>query len=356
MPAQHILDRLDWRGLEDQLAQLGKRFDATEFAQVVRAIAHTRASVHGIDRLDANETALFGRDLEFISARLREVHSTTLKWRQFVPVSSEAPPGAETWSYRMWDSLGMAEIVANFADDIRRVAVTAKKQSYDIATYALGYDYSVLDIERAAMAGVDYQNKEAEAVRVGFERRLEKLAATGQTGTNIKGLVNHPNVPIIAAAVVGATSQWGTGTKTPDDVLKDLMAAEDSILAATNGVESPDTLILPLSEFRYIQNTPLYTGAGSDPTDTILSVYLARTAFVTSVDWWLPLDKADAAGTGPRGIWYRRDARYVHLELTMPPRELPPQAKNLALSVESWARAGGVAWEYPLSAVYMDGI
>jgi hypothetical protein len=40
----------------------------------------------------------------------------------------------------------------------------------------------------------------------------------------------------------------------------------------------------------------------------------------------------------------------------MPPRELPPQAKNLALSVESWARAGGVAWEYPLSAVYMDGI
>jgi hypothetical protein len=85
-------------------------------------------------------------------------------------------------------------------------------------------------------------------------------------------------------------------------------------------------------------------------------VYLARSAFVTNVDWWMPLATADAAGTGPRGIWYRRDPRYVHFELSMPPRELPPQAKNLALAVESWARAGGVAWEYPLSAVYMDGI
>lgn len=352
----HILDRLDSHALAEQLAQLGKRLDPTQFANVVRAIAHTRASIHGIDRLDANETALFGRDLEFISGRLRETHKPALKWRNFVPVSSEAPPGAETWSYRMWDSTGMAEIVANFADDIRRVAVLAKKQSYDIATYALGYDYSVLDLERAAMAGVDYQNKEAEAVRLGFEQRLEKIAAIGQPGTTIKGLVNHPNVPVIAASVVGATSAWGTGTKTPEDVLKDLIAAEDSILVATNGVESPDTALFPLSEYRYLQNTPLYTGAGADPEDTILRVYLARTAFVQQVDWWLPLATADAAGTGPRGIWYRRDPRYVHLELTQPPKELPPQAKNLALSVESWARAGGVAWEYPLSAVYMDGI
>ena len=356
MLGQHILDRLDSHALEEQLAQLGKRLDPTQFANVVRAIAHTRASIHGIDRLDANETALFGRDLEFISSRLREAHKPALKWRQFVPVSSEAPPGAETWSYRMWDSTGMAEIVANFADDIRRVAVMAKKQSYDIASYALGYDYSVLDIERASMAGVDYQNKEAEAVRIGFEQRLEKIASIGQPGTSIKGLVNHPNVPTIAAANVGGTTAWGSGTKSPDDVLKDMIAAEDSILTATNSVESPDTLLLPLTKYRYIQNTPIYTGAGSNPEDTILRVYLARSSFVTNVDWWLPLGTADAAGTGPRGIWYRRDPRYVHFELTMPPRELPPQAKNLALSVESWARAGGVAWEYPLSAVYMDGI
>jgi hypothetical protein len=352
----HTLDRLDANLLELQLAQIGQRLDEDAFANVVLAMAHTRAQLYGIERLDANETALFGRDLEYISARLREIHRPQLKWRQFVPVTSEAPAGAETWSYKMWDALGMAEIVANYADDIRRVGVTAQKFTYDIATWALGYDYTVLDIERASMAGVNYQNQQADAVRRGFELRFERIASLGQTGTNIKGLLNHPNVPVIAATTVGAGSAWGAGTKTPDDVLKDMIAAEDSIVTATQGVESPDTLLLPLAKFRYIQNTPVYTGAGSDPEDTILSVYLRRSAYVTNVDWWLPLATANSAGTGARALWYRRDPRYVHFELTMPPRELPPQTKNLALSVESWTRAGGVCWEYPLSAVYMDGI
>lgn len=352
----HLLDRLDADVLEQQLAQLGQLLPPEQFDRLLGAMAHTRAATYGLERLDANETALFGRDLEYVSAQLRDIHRPQLKWRQFVPVSSEAPPGAETWSYRMWDKLGMAEIVANYADDIRRVAITSIKQSFDIVTYALGYDYSVLDLERAAQDGINYTNAKADAVREGFERRFERVASLGQAGTTIKGLLNHPNVSLIAASVVGAGSAWGAGTKTPDDVLKDLLAGEDAIIAATNGVETPDTLILPLAKYRYIQNTPLYTGAGSDPEDTILSVYKRRSASVTDVDYWLPLDKANAAGTGPRALWYRRDARYVHFELSMPPKELPPQAKNLVLAVESWTRAGGVAWEYPLSAVYMDGI
>jgi hypothetical protein len=356
LPSHHALARLDAQHLETQLRDIGQNLDPTQFANLVRAMAHTRASTYGLARLDANETALFGRDLEYISQRIREVHRPALKWRQFVPVSSEAPAGAETWTYRMWDAAGIAELVANYGDDIRLVGTNAKKQSFDIATWALGYTYSVIDIERASLAGVNFQNQEAAAVRRGFEQRFERIAALGQTGTTIKGLLNNSNVPIIAAATVGATSAWGTGTKTPDDVLRDMLAAEDSILTATKGVESPDTLLLPLSEFRYIQNTPVYTGAGSDPEDTILSVYLKRSSFVTAVDWWTYLATADAAGTGSRALWYRRDPSYVHFELTQPPKELPAQAKNLALYVHSWTRAGGVAWEYPLSAVYMDGI
>ena len=259
---QHFLERLDADLLELQLAQMGQHFTADKFDNLLRAFAHTRAATYGLDRLDANETALFGRDLEFVSARLRDIHRPQLKWRNFVPVTSEAPPGAETWSYHMWDAVGMAEIVANFADDIRRVAIGSIKQTYDIATYALGYDYSVLDLERASVGGIDYRNLKADAVRRGFELRFERIASLGQVGTTIKGLLNHPNVPIIAAATVGASSVWGTAPKTPEDVLKDLIAGEDAIVSATNGTESPDTLILPLAKYRYIQNTPLYTGAG----------------------------------------------------------------------------------------------
>lgn len=352
------LEPLDQPLLQNAMAEIGlrDRFDAAEFANVLLAMAHTRADLYGVERLDANETALFGRQLEYISSRLRDVKRPELKWREFVPVTSEAPPGAETWTYYMWDALGMAEIVANYANDIRRVATTSVKASFDIETYALGYDWSVLDIERAAMAGVNYRNRKADAVRRGFELRFEKLAATGQPGTSIKGLLNNANVPIFPASTVGGGTVWGAGTKAAEDALADLLNLEDAIILTTQGVETPDTLLLPLNKFRYIQKTAIYTGAASDPSRTILSVFLDRTQNVRNVDWWLPMATADAAGTGPRGLMYRRDPEHVHFEMPMAPRELPPQAKDLALMVNSWARAGGVAFEYPLSASYIDGI
>lgn len=351
------LDPIDREHFAAALVAVGQRLDAADFENFLRAAAGVRADTYGIERLDANETALFGRQLEFVSSRLREVKRPELKWRAFVPVSSEAPPGAETWSYYLWDAVGMAEIVANYANDIRRVATTAKKFSFDIESFALGYDYSVLDIERAAFAGVNYQNRKANAVRKGFEIRWEKVASVGQPGVNMKGLLNNANVPITTAAVVGGSSVWGTAGKAPNDVLNDLMAAEDAILNTTKGVETPDTIILPLNKFRYIQTTPLFaSGASSRPEDTILEVFLKRAQYITGVDWWHPAATADAAGTGPRMVMYKRDPEHVHFEFPMPPRELPAQPDGLAIVINSWARAGGVVFEYPLSAIYVDGI
>jgi len=351
-----LLAPIDPNRLTNSLEQIGLRLDAGELDRFCASFALTRAATHGLERLDANDTAFFRTQLEYISQRLREIRYPALKWRLFVPVTSEAPAGADTWSYYAWDSAGIAELIANYADDVRRVAVTSTKVTYDILSYALAYDWSVLDVKRASMAGVDYRNRKADAVRRGFEQRFERLAALGEPGSSIRGLLNNANVPVVAAANVGGTTVWGSGTKTPQDVLNDLLAGETAILVATKGVESPDTLLLPLAKLRYIQNTSLYTGAGADPSDTILSVYLERTQYVRNVDWWQYLDLADAAGTGPRAVWYRRDEEHVHFELTEAPNEQAPQQQNFALVVNSMARAGGVAWELPLSGVYMDGI
>jgi hypothetical protein len=336
---------------------VGRRLDSqAELDNVLRSMSHTRAEMFGMERLDANETALFGRQLEYISTRLRETKRPELKWRSFVPVTSEVPAGAEQWTYYMWDAAGMADIVANYGDDIKRVAVTAKKYSFDIASWALGYDWSVLDIERAAMAGVNYRNRKSNQVTKGFELRFESMAALGYGGANIKGLLNNANVPVIAAAVVGGSAVWGSSGKSANDVLNDLIAMEDSILTTTKGVETPDSLLLSLPKYRYIQNTPVFTGAGSDPSETILKVFLERSRYVTGVDWWHPLATANASANGPRACMYKRDPEHVHFEMPMAPRELPAQVKNLALEVNSWCRAGGVVFEYPLSAVYMDGL
>jgi hypothetical protein len=58
-----------------------------------------RAAVFGEDRLDANETAVLTQQLEYMRARTADVERPAFRARQFVPVTSEVDPGADTWAY-----------------------------------------------------------------------------------------------------------------------------------------------------------------------------------------------------------------------------------------------------------------
>lgn len=335
----------------------GTRLDAAEVDRIYRAMIVHRAELYGAERLDANETSILAAQLEFMRARTSDIKRPEFKARRLVPITSEVDPGAESWAYATWDHSGMAKIIANYADDIPTVAVLAKKYTANIETLALAYDWSWLDMQRTARAGVPLRARKAQAVRNGFEARIEEIAAIGIVDTGAKGLLNNDNVPQInaQAAAAGANSPaWDGADKTPLEILEDLQAAEDAIITTTKGVHAPDTLVLPLTHLRKLQMTPLYSGAGSNPRETILSVFLETSNNIRNVEWWRYCDTAD--GGAERAIMYKRDPEVVHLEIPLEQQEQPPQTKNLTFEVISVGRIGGVAFEYPLAAVYIDAI
>jgi hypothetical protein len=342
--------------IASEVAKLG-RFDAADLTRLLAALVVHRADVYGEHRLDANETMVLERQLEFMRARTTDIERPEYKARKLVPITSEVDPGAETWAYAQWDRVGMAKIVANYADDIPKVATFAKRFVQAVETIALGYGWSWLDLLRTARAGVPLRTRLAAAVRDGFESRIETIAAIGIPETGAKGLLNNANVPAIAAAApaTGANTTWGGPDKTPLEIVGDLLAMENAIINNTKGTRSGDTLILPLSKLSYISQKSIYAAAPGNPMDTVLSVFLQKSRSVTNVEFWHFADTASPAG-GPIALLYKRDPNVVHMELPLEQQELPPQAKNLSLEINSVGRIGGVAWEYPLAGVYMTGI
>lgn len=342
-----------------ELAKLSSsdRFDAAGIEAIYRAMVAARAEIYGEERLDANETMVLTKQLEYLRARTADVKRPDFKARLLVPVTSEVDPGAETWAYAQWDRAGMAKIVANYADDIPKVATFAKKFTQPIETLTLGYSWSWLDLQRTARAGVPLRSRMSQAVRDGFEQRIEVIAAIGIKETGVTGLLNNANVPVISAAppVNGSLTAWDGGHKTPPEILSDLTALEDAVINNTKGVHTANTLVLPLTKYRFLVKTPYSTAAGARPTDTILSVFIQNSPTIKDVEWWSFADTA-SSGSGPRAMVYRRDPNIVHLEIPLEQQELPPQAKNLSLEINSVGRIGGVAFEYPLAAAYMDGI
>lgn len=342
--------------LAAELANLG-RLDATEVGRVHAHLIVHRADVFGVHRLDANETMVLANQLEYIRARSADIERPEFKARRLIPVTSEVDPGAETWAYSQWDRVGMAKVVANYADDIPKVATFAKKYSQSVETLALGYGWSWLDVQRTARAGVPLRTRLAEAVRMGFEQRIEVIGAIGIPETGMTGLLNNANVPVITASAPasGSNPAWGGPDKTPLEIVNDLLAMENTIITNTKGIHAPDTLVLPLSKLTYIAQKSIYNTAPGNPLDTVLSVFQAKSRNITNVEFWHFADTVNTGGT-PRAVMYKRTPSVVHLEIPLEQTELPPQAKNLSLEINSVGRIGGVAWEYPLAGVYMNGI
>lgn len=301
---------------------------------------------HSGMRLDAAQTATLARQLEYVKAQLYNVKYPAFQARNFIPVSTEVPNGAETITYRQWDQYGMAKVVANAADDIPLVDVVAREFTTKVKSLADGYTFSVQDLRAIAQSGQPIDTMKAMAARRAMEAAMDEVAAFGLPEAGMMGFVNHPNVPLVSPD----TGSWASATDA--QILADLNKLVKAVVTATKGIHKPDTILLDTDTFEYLASKPV----GADLQKTLLRVFLDSNPHIRNIDSWHKLDTADAAGTGPRAVCYLRDPEVLQLEIPQDFEQFPPQARNLAFIVPCHARIGGTVIRYPLAMAYMDGI
>jgi hypothetical protein len=306
-------------------------------------------------RQDAKYTAALEQQLEYVKAQTYDIKYPELRARRFIPLDTSVPPGAETVAYQQWDEFGMAKILSNYAEDLPLVTALAEKFFQGIESLGQAYDYSIQDLARSAMSGSQLETRKATAARKFIERRIDDIAAVGYPAAKMKGFVNHPNVAIASATSDGTSARWVGGRtlpKAPEDIKKDMADSQTTIWVDTKQTFEPDTIVLPPTEFAHIANTD-----NRDNSDkSILNSFMDRNLSITNVDYWHKLAEADAAGTGPRMVTYKRSSEVLELVIPREFEQLPPQARMLSFVVPCHARCGGVVVRYPVAMLYTDGI
>jgi len=295
------------------------------------------------EKLDAGESAFFNLELEHLLSRMFEVEYPDLMARSVLPISTEAGPGAETIAYHQFDKVGMAKLIADYADDVPRVDVLGKKFVSPIESIASSFGYSVQEIRAAAMANRPLRQMKAESARRADEQKLDSIACFGDANTGLGGMLNNANVPVGAA-----TANWST--LTPEEIVADMQAAVAAIRTDTESVESPDTILLPESEYVRISQTQM-TGIN----ETILSFFLRTSPYIRSIAPWYRLETAGAGGV-KRMVTYRRDPAKLELHIPQDFEVFPPQERNLEFVINTHCRTGGVTIYKPLSMRYTDGL
>lgn len=296
--------------------------------------------------VDAGETAHLLRQLEFVKAQTYDILRATLKARQFIPVSHDAPAGAESITYRQWDEFSMATLIANYADDLPMADVAVKEFPIPVRSMGKAYQWSIQDLRNSAMNGSQLDTRRARSARMAVERFIDQIGAFGSANAGLPGFLNNANVPLIAPI----TGTWSTATSA--QIIDDLNKLVQSIITVTKEVHTPNTLLLDTDSFGIISQKPVAV----DNQTTVLQSFLANNPYIKNIDQWTRLNEADVAGTGPRVVAYDRDPMILQLEIPQEFEQFPPQARNLSFVVPCHARIGGVHMHYPLGVAYMDGV
>lgn len=300
---------------------------------------------------DANESVFFLRELEYIKAKSYDTKYKQLKATMLLPVSTEADPAAATITYQKYTKVGIAKIIADYADDAPRVDVYGEESSVKVKRIGDSYGYDRDEIRRSQTAGKSLDQRKANAAKRASDEKINSIAWNGDSDYNMIGFIDYPGITeyTVPNDGTGTTKTWST--KTPDQIIRDMSDLVTSVVDATNGVEMPDTLIMPISQYQLIANTRVTDGNDK----TILTYFLENNPFIDTIDWLTELKTAGAGGTA-RMMCYPRDPDHVTLEIPMPYSQLPPVQKGYGFEILTETKCAGVIVYYPLSVAYGDGI
>ncbi len=316
----------------------------------------TQATNLNRQRLDANETAFFERQLASIEARMYEVMFPERSILRMLKIDSSDNPGAETYISRIYEKIGMAEFLAAYsANDVPSVDVVGSELIGRFHTLANKFGFDIQEIRAASMAGVPLEQFKAESAQLTHSQKWNQIVWFGDTLRGIPGILNHPNIPAGYVATVNGHTEWliaGVANKTPDQINEDMSKLVRDVRTVTKNVENVDTFLLGIERYGYISST--YRATNSDKT--ILEAFEAahKGIIVESVPELdlVPFDPVDGT-PAPDGVncmvTFNSEPRVSVVKGPIPFEMSPPDVRGFRYDIEARSRIGGFVVRYPLA-------
>lgn len=305
--------------------------------------------------LDEGESIFFARELEHIKSKSYDIKYPNLKARSLFPMDFETNAGAETITYEQYDQVGIAKIISNYADDLPRADVKGKEFTSKVRTIALAYGYNYDEIQAAKMANKPLPQRKANSAKRGHMVLENKIAFFGDAKHDLQGFFTNPNIQEVSLPADG-NENGGTASKlfihkTGTQMVRDLNAMFTAVHVISKGIETAETLMIPLSIFNLTAVTRMDSGTDT----TVLQFFLRNSPHCKEVVW---VDECTGSGAGDtdKMVAYRRDLDAVSMEMISEFKQLPVQERNLEYVIPTHQRIGGVIIRYPLSVAFADGL
>jgi len=300
--------------------------------------------------LDANESAFFKKQLEYVKSKTYDVKYAPNKALGLFPISTEAGEAASEITWRQYSKVGLARLVSDYAQDFPRVDIYGTETSVKIHEIGASYGYSIMEIRKAAMAGVALETRRATVAREAIEKKLNTIALDGESTANITGFLSYTGNTEYTVTSGAAGYTWAV--KTADEILEDMNGIVEAVLTATNGIEQPNTMLMPLEQYLLIGRKRIGTDSIGK---TVLTYFLENNPYIKRIEWLTEL-KTAGADDSCRFMVFPNDADHITFEIPVPFEQFEADKKALTYEIPCLARTAGIIEYYPVSIAYGDGI
>lgn len=293
--------------------------------------------------------------LAHIETEVFERKYPDIQYPDLIDVDTSAHPWAKTVTYYSMDGVGKAQFMNGKAGDVPLVSTQMADSETKVDMAAIGYDYSIEEINQAMALGMSLDTMKAHYARRAYEDMVDGVALTGDTGRGWTGLFNSPAVTVVAAPN-GASASPLWSNKTPLEIIKDINDVITGVHVATKTTGMADTVLLP-----YERLSPLTSIVLPNTSMTVLQFIKENNLYTMTTGQPLKLRGVRGlvqagGGSSARMIAYRKSPEVAKLHIPLPLEFLQPEVRGLSVIVPGIFRLGGLDIRLPGEVRYLDGI
>ena len=280
-----------------------------------------------------------------------------IQYSKMVPVDTSAPDWIKSVTHFSMDQVGQAEPFSARADTMPLVDTNRAKYEVPVETFAIGYDYSIEELNNAMALGIPLTADKAIAARRACEEYIDDVVMKGRADYGWDGLIDNANITAVDAEMNAAGDSREWKDKTALEIIRDINDALTGVYHdQSNTVEMADTVALPPNIWGdFLHKVLPGTGTNAGQYIKESNIYTTKTGIPLTLVECRGLENA-APGNKGRMLVYRRDPEVLRLYMPMPHTFDEPQRWMYRWIVPGLFRLGGLEIRRPKAVRYVDGI
>jgi hypothetical protein len=312
-------------------------------------------------RRDGVDSVWFARELESLDRTIYQADLVPTVSEQVIPLDTSIPDWSTMHRWREFTMAGVPELVSSMSNQVPMVEVSGAEFLVGINMWALGWGYSMRDIETAARTGFPLDATYGLITREAMRIKMDEILMLGDATTGAVGFLKLQGVPLVTAvAKTGGGTAW-SASATGMEIVQDLLKLADSVRLAYgigNGIRV-NIQMSPVNRNRL--DLPM-TGLGvGGATDKTIMAYI-RQNHSDKIANIIESPRCAAAGVGgvsrmmATPAWASNDIAktYVFGIAPVPFRVYPGQWHGLTYKQIAVMSCGGCGVRKPTYLAYMD--